>query len=291
MNSFSISQLGQFSGVKPHTIRMWEQRYQALRPIRSRGNTRYYDDSQLRRLLNIVSLLESNFKISQLGAMPDQELFSLSKKIYEDTSSAPEEYFISQLISAGMDYDEPAFDKLFSHCLLRFGLKITYTKVLYPMMVRLGLLWSTDVLPPANEHFISNILRQKLFTSIDSLPPCTQEINSWVLFLPENEFHEIGLLMANYLLRNSGKKTFYLGANVPLPSVIQAASETKAENLLFFLTHQDHPENIQDYIENLQEKYQGKKIYLSGNKKMLEQIKNQKNILKLQSIEDLENQL
>ncbi|HET8753334.1 MAG TPA: MerR family transcriptional regulator, partial [Salinimicrobium sp.] len=273
------------------TIRMWEQRYNALRPIRSQGNTRYYDDSQLRRLLNIVSLLESNFKISQLGPMKDEELFSLSKKLQENTSAAPEEYFISQLISAGMEYDEPAFDKLFSHCLLRYGLKITYTKVLYPLLLRLGLLWSTNVLPPANEHFISNILRQKLFTSIDSLPACNQSEPGWLLFLPENEFHEIGLLFANYLLRSSGKKTIYLGSNVPLSSVLNAVSDSKFENLLFFLTHHDNPENVQDYLDKLKKEARGKNIYLAANKNLLNEIKTGKNILKLPDIEALENQL
>lgn len=291
MNSLSISQLSEFSGVKQHTIRMWEQRYNALKPSRSEGNTRRYDGFQLRRLLNLVSLTESDYKISELGSLPDEKLYGLLKKVQQESSPIPTDYFVSQLIVAGMEYDEPAFDKLFSHCLLRYGLKDAYTKIIYPMLSRMGLLWTTNSLPPANEHFISNIVRQKLYVSIDALPPSTQDALPWVLFLPENEFHDIGLLMANYLLRISDKKTIYLGDNVPIQSVSQAVQETKAAHLLLFLTHNYFPQKIKSYVEEIKKTNPGKRIYISGNSKILNSIEAEKSIIKLGSVEDLEKQI
>lgn len=292
MNQFSISQLAQFSGIKPHTIRMWEQRYNALQPNRSEGNTRYYDNSQLRRLLNIVSLMEGDHKVSELCSMTDKKLYKLVGE-FQNIPNVNElnEYLISQLIAAGMSYDEAYFDKTFSHCFLKYGIKDTYSKVIYPMLVRIGLMWASDSLPPAHEHFISNLIRQKLFTAIDSLPPAKSAFDSWLLFLPENEFHEIGLLFAHYLIRFSGKKVIYLGSNVPLQSLLIAVKDTSPANLLLFFIRADLPENFQEYLDKLGVHISSKKIFVSGTKKVTDQLKAEKKIHFLNSVEDLEQQL
>ena len=293
MNLFSISQLQQFSGIKAHTIRIWELRYNALQPSRSDGNTRYYDNSQLRRLLNIVSLLQSDYKVSELCSMPDKKLFNLLEEQLQNIPIANEadEYFISQLIAAGMGYDEAHFEKIFSTCLLRFGIRDTYIKVISPMMIRIGLLWSKGSIPPAQEHFISNIIRQKLFSAIDSLPPATTVKDSWLLFLPENEFHEIGLLFACYLIRLSGKKVIYLGANVPLDSLDATVKETSSAHLLLFLVHHNNPENTQKYFDILHKCSGNAKIHLSGNPKLISQLKTGKVIDWIQSVDGLKKQL
>lgn len=266
MELFSISQLARFSGIKPHTIRIWEQRYNALQPNRTEGNTRYYDNDQLRRLLNIVSLMETDHKVSELCRMPDKKLFKLITELLHTRVSADEtdEYAISQLIAAGMSYDEPHFEKIFSHSVLRHGIKEAYVKIIYPMVERIGLLWAGDTIPPAQEHFISNIIRQKLFTAIDALPPPKSSSAAWILFLPENEFHEIGLLMANYMIRSSGRKVIYLGSDVPVQSLISAVADTVPQNLLLFLVHHDLPSEMEDYLNELGATFTNKKIYAAG---------------------------
>lgn len=292
MNLFSISQLAQFSGVKPHTIRIWEQRYNALKPNRSEGNTRYYDNSQLRRLLNIVTLIESGHKVSELGSLSDEELSELLGKAKNlDTHSEPTEYFISQLIAAGTSYDEASFEKSFSHCLLRFGMKDAYIKVLYPMLGRIGMLWASDKLAPAHEHFISNLVRQKLFTAIDYLPAPNSESDSWLLFLPENEYHEIGLLFAYYMIRLSGRKATYLGSNVPLKSLMSAVNDTKPDNLLFFLVHNDFPDQIQTLLDKLRSGLIKEKIFLTGNPKLISQLQTNQEVRWLKTVEDLKQLL
>ena len=292
MNLFTISQLAQFSGIKAHTIRIWEQRYNALKPSRSEGNTRYYDNDQLRRLLNIVSLMESDYKVSELCAMPDKKLFKLLAELQNKTASGnPNEYFISQLIAAGMSYDEPYFEKIFSHCLLRYGMKNTYVNVMYPTLMRIGLMWSTDALPPAHEHYISNILRQKLFTAIDSLPPAKYETGSWLLFLPENEFHEIGLLMSHYLIRLSGRRSFYLGGNLPIESLVGAVKDLSPENMLLFLVHYDAPENANEYLGQLSNHFPRQKIFVAASQRLVKQLKARDKIFTLETIEDLDKNL
>lgn len=283
MNSFSISQLEQFSGIKAHTIRVWEQRYNALTPDRSEGNTRYYDNTQLRRLLNIVSLLSLDYKVSELCAKTDTELYKLLDKTYNTppTADAVNEYHISRLIAAGMNFDEGSFDKIFSHCILKMGFKQTYNDVIYPMLVRVGLLWTTDRITPAYEHFISNLVRQKMFTAIDSLPPASVTAQRWVLFLPENEFHEIGLLFAHYLLRESGRKVIYLGSNIPLDTLKHVANETQSSHLMSFLVHRQTPEAIHTYMNDLKSFFPKNSIYIAAGNKLLEEVPAIKNIQKI----------
>jgi len=291
LNLFSISQLSQFSGIKAHTIRMWEQRYNALKPNRSEGNTRYYDNLQLRRLLNIVSLMDSGYKVSELGVMSDKKLFALLEEQHANVNSNdPEDFYISQLIAAGMSYDEQHFEKIFSHCLLRFGLKNAYIHVLYPLLSRIGLMWTSNLIPPAQEHFISNIIRQKLFTAIDSLPPPAPTAETWLLFLPENEFHEIGLLFAHYVVRLSGRKSIYLGANLPLDSLNNAIKDIKPDKLLLFLVRHNLPEESQEFLDTLRTFSPIKIIYLVGSKNLVGSLKTGK-IQWLQSVDDLDRVL
>ncbi|MDQ2719268.1 MAG: MerR family transcriptional regulator [Bacteroidota bacterium] len=291
MDLFTISELARFSGIKPHNIRMWERRYNALNPARSEGNTRYYSNSHLRRLLNIVSLMDSEYKVSELCLMPDDKLFKLVSKLQADTTFEGEKYFVSQLITAGINFDELHFEKIFSHSLLRFGMKDAYIKVVYPMLIRIGLMWSDDTIPTAQEHFISNLMRQKLFSAIDSLPPARPDGETWILFLPEDEFHEIGLLFAHYLIRLSGRKVFYLGSNVPVQSLVGAVKNTSASNLLFFLVHNDSKEELNKYLNELNSHFTSKKIFVAGKSHFLNQLKKKKNIYWLNSVEDLEQQL
>jgi len=287
MDSFSISELEQYSGIKSHTIRIWEKRYQALSPNRSSGNTRQYDSRQLKRLLNISGLLDSGYRVSELCTMSDEVLRSLSSKMLVAKTPAPTEYFISQLISAALTYDESQFVNIFSHCLLRYGMRDTYTQVLYPALNRIGLMWLNDTLSTANEHFISNLIRQKLFTAIDSLPPAKPGSPLWILFLPENEFHEIGLLLAYYLIRLSGQRVIYLGGNVPKSSVRSAVKDLKPDNLLLSFVHHDLVLNIQNYIDRLRKDSPVNKIFVAANPELFYQLKPGKKIQFLGSAEEL----
>lgn len=292
MNRFSISQIAQFSGIKPHTIRIWEKRYHALEPNRTEGNTRYYSGSQLRRLLNITALMQHKYKVSDLCSASDEELFTIVKKhnSCKDRNNSYD-YFVSQLIAAGINYEEYSFNKLFSHCLLRFGMKETYIKILNPLMIRLGLMWSTDRLPPAQEHFISNLVQAKIQVATDSLPPGNPDSETWILFLPEDEHHEISLLFANWLIRSYGKKTIYLGSGVPLPTLITAVNDTKPNNLLLFFVHYNLPENAQNYLNKLALQFGDKHIYIAGNRKLVNELSFDKNLHLLKTIKELERNL
>ena len=158
------------------------------------------------------------------------------------------------------------------------------------MLSRIGILWSTDHLAAAHEHFIVKLLRQKLFTAINSLPPPTSSPDTWLLLLPENEFHEIGLLLGNYLIRLSGRKVIYLGTNVPFESITVAVQQTKPDNLLLFIVHNELPEGLKSYCNQLVKIFNGQ-IYLAVNKKLITHLKTIKKIQLLQNIQSLEQKL
>lgn len=288
MNSFSISQLSQFSGIKAHTIRIWEQRYNALNPQRSEGNTRYYSDKQLSRLLNIVSLMETGHKVSALGVLSDEELYRLVRISLLESHKSVNDYYISQLLSAGMSYDHIYFSEVFSKSVEALGLRETYISVILPLMNRLGLMYTADMLPVENEHFISNIIRQKLSAIIETTKMPENDSESWLLFLPENEFHEISLLFAHFIIRNNGGKVIYLGSDVPLDSLLSAINDINPDNLLMFLVHYDRTDHIQEQITKINTYFKGKKFYVAGNHKLISGLNLSDKAEYLQSVESLE---
>lgn len=290
MNSFTISQLQEYSGIKAHTIRVWEQRYNALSPSRTDGNTRFYNGDQLRRLLNITSLLTKNLKISYLAGLEDSALNQLIDEhfLIEDNHIGDAELFISQLLSATFDFDEARFEKLFSNCILRFGLKDTYLNVLHPTLLRLGLLWSKDSLPPAHEHFIVNLIRKKILSAIAALPPAVSNDNSWVLYLPEDEFHDTGLLMAYFLIRSTGKKVYYLGANVPLDSLKQSMEIIKPTSALGFLVGKKNKNKTLTLINRLSKDLQSINFVYACNWEKTDKTGDIENFHKISSIVELE---
>ena len=159
------------------------------------------------------------------------------------------------------------------------------------MLVRVGLMWAADDVPPANEHFISGMVRQKLLSATDALPPPKTFADKWLLFLPENEFHDIGLLFANYLLRVAGKKVIYLGADVPRSSLIDAVKSIEPRYLLLFLVHRDSPDIIQRYLAGLVKIINADKIFAAGHEQLLNVLKPSKKIQFLRNVDDLETEL
>ena len=271
---YSISDLEQLSGISVHNIRIWERRYNALQPSRTAGNTRYYDDEQLKRLLNIAGLYFAGHKISKACAMSKEETNSFLQQEISDTISHENEYeyFITQIIHHGMEYREHEVNKLITHSFGRNGVLATYKFIMYPLLVRLGLMWRKDSLCPSQEHFLSSVFRQKLYAAIDQSPASEESSEKWLLFLPEDEDHDIGLLLANYLLRAAGKKVIHLGAKVPFSALENTIGFTKPDKLLFFMTRVRPIDDAQKYLNELMEKFDGQEIYFSGNPRILDEL-------------------
>lgn len=239
MGQYSIKELEKLSGIKAHTIRIWEQRYNLLDPKRTETNIRYYDDEQLKYLLNVVLLLKNGFRISQVSTFGPDRLVREIKDIHGRKLSAGPgwgEAGISAFIQAMVDFDEAAFDFVYSTNQKEHGTAQTITGLVYPFLQRIGVMWTTGEINPAHEHFICNLIRQKLIAAIDGLP--SPPVGPpFLLCLPDGEYHETGLLMAHYFLKKEGRKTIYLGQSLPHKCIGDVVKSMKPRYVLSFLTN------------------------------------------------------
>jgi MerR family transcriptional regulator, light-induced transcriptional regulator len=287
--TYSIADLEQLSGIHSHTIRIWEQRYHALSPSRSQGNTRLYDDQQLIKLLNIVSLNKSGLKISKICSLSDLEIDELlDQKFFHPADNKQDEYYVSQLIKYGLSFDESSFNHLVDQGIDEFGLSDCYRKIIYPLLLRLGLMWRKGDICPAHEHFLSNIIRQKIFAHIDNLPLTKHSGQSWLLFLPEDEDHDIGLLLAGYMLRMHHHHVIFLGSKVPLDSIKRVFSSLNVGHVLLFMVKSRLASAAQQYIDQLSEICLTAKIHLAGNSQIIGKLKHIDHINWIKALDEFE---
>jgi len=290
--TYTISDLEQLSGIHSHTIRIWEQRYNALKPQRSQGNTRLYDDNQLKRLLNIVSLNQSGLKISKICSLTDEAVEELLDQKYSYRSDDElAEFYITRLIKYGLDFNDAAFTNLINDCVEVLGVADTYRRVTYPLLIRLGLMWRKDEICPAHEHFISSLIRQKLFSEINNTESASDSGKTWLLFLPEDEDHDIGLIFANYMLRLNHQKVIYLGSKVPLDSIEEVISSINVDHVLLFMVRARLEAGAQKYITQLSEVCKSAKIHLAGNSLVIEKLKNIDHINWFKTLEEFEKSI
>ncbi len=287
---YSIHQLEQFSGIKAHTIRIWEKRYNALNPQRTDGNTRFYDNAQLKRLLNIVGLLQNKNKVSELCILPDntlEKMVSCEMNTFRNATKSTN-FYISQIIAAAINFDEETIDRILSKSIKVYGVKKTYARIIYSLFVQTGMMWRANDLRLPHEHFITNVVRKKIVGALERLPKSKSDADKWVLFLPENEFHEIGLLMANYILQELGQRVIYLGANVPIDSVIDTVRFSEAGYVMFFLVHNDTTESVQKFLNELYTALPNTQISIAGRVELIGRVSLFKNMQWIQSPDGLE---
>jgi DNA-binding transcriptional MerR regulator len=272
---YSIKDLETLSGIKAHTIRMWEKRYGLLEPNRTDTNIRLYGDNELKHLLNVSLLLGMGYKISKISAMSRKIIAEEIQSNFEKKQPIENlavENKVNSLIVSMIDLDEYKFNQIYSRSIEKRGLEDTFIQVIYPFLARVGILWGINEVNPAEEHFISNLIRQKLITSTDALPLPKADNPSFMLFLPENELHELGLLLSNYIIRKAGLPTFYLGQNVPLPDALTIAERIKPNYIVLFFVTALSRDEIPEYLESIQMNFKNTQIMVSGASYLFEQI-------------------
>ncbi|MFZ4402018.1 MAG: MerR family transcriptional regulator [Bacteroidales bacterium] len=215
MIQYSIKDLDKLTGIKAHTIRIWEKRYDIVNPHRTSTNIRFYTDMDLKKLMNVASLVRLGVKISTLSGLSYEELNERINEMHHLPNES--NTHIDQLIVAMTDLDDKRFNIIISNATLEKGFENTIIEVIFPFMERLGLLWQTGNINTAHERFVMNILRQKLIVAIDGLYfQANKNSKLFVMFLPKDEFHEIELLFFRYIIRKNGHKIVYLGQSIPL---------------------------------------------------------------------------
>ena len=286
MSSYSIRDLEQLSGIKAHTLRIWEQRYNIIAPKRTDTNIRLYDDQDLKLVLNISLLKEHGYKISEISKMAPEEMNSEVVTISDRTLSYPDQ--IHALTISMIDLDEERFEKIISTNILKFGFENTMIHIIYPFLSRIGTLWVTGSVGPAQEHFISNLIRQKIIVAIDGqVVKQTPDSRKFLLFLPEGELHEMGLLFANYMIRARGHKVIYLGQSLPFNEIEFAYKLHTPDYIFTAITSVPSSNDVQPYVDKLATRFPDATLLLTGYQIVGQDIQAAPNTVIINKVEDL----
>ena len=225
-DTFTIQDFEILTGIKAHTIRIWEKRYNLLSPSRINRNVRVYSLSDLQKILNISLLYKNNYKISKIAKLSDDLLSKEAKTVA--LSDFSNNYEINSLLLCMYTFDDNLFQNTYLKLLEKHSFIEIFSDTYIPLLNHLGLLWQTDSIKPAHEHFISNLIYQKIALNISALPnkeTSNEPVN--VLFLPFGEIHDLGLFFLNYYLKLKGKKTVYLGKSIPFDNLFYVNSQIK----------------------------------------------------------------
>lgn len=291
MNRFTIKDVETLTGIKAHTLRIWESRYDFLKPRRTETNIRYYNNEDLKLLLNFSLLNKEGIKISKLKNLTAEEITRLVEE--KNHSSNDISFQVHALVSHMISLDKVAFEKIISLAFIDKGVVPTMIELIFPFLKHVGLLWQSGTLNPAYEHLITNIIRNKLIIAIDSISH-SQPIKNpkkFLLFLPENEVHEIGLLFGKYVIRSRGHQTLYLGANTPhqhLQPIIEVFQPDYIFTSITYITNRNHIKQLFDFLSK---SFLKTKILVTGHAFLNLKTITHKNILKITSVEDLQTHL
>jgi len=265
IDTYSIAQVEALTGIHAPTLRMWEKRYQFIQPHRTDTNIRYYSGEQLKQLLNVSVLIDAGYKISKISRMQEQDLLETSSRIQEDALTDHAE--IKAMVISMLEFSEEKFEEIFRISTIRRGLLETITKIIYPFMQQVGILWGTNKLIPAQEHFVSNLIRKKIFSAIDLITEPVRTDKTVVLFLPEKEEHELSLLLAYFIFKNAGWRTLYLGVNVPLENIQQIEADLSPDFLFTSLVISPDNDPLRQFKRILS--HVATPLLVTGNPRML----------------------
>lgn len=283
--AFTIKELESLTGIKAHTIRIWEQRYQFLKPSRTPTNIRSYSNEELKTLLSVALLNKYGYKISKIDSMlPEQrslEILSLNE------GKAIQEKIVNEMIGSMIDLDAGQFECIIDKEIKRKGITTTTVTLIFQFLNRVGILWQTDRINPAHEHIVSNIIRQKIIAAIEELPANYNKKSLVVLFLPENEYHEIGLLYVYFLMKEQGIPIIYLGSNVPLKEIKYVADIKQPTHFYLHLTSIPPRLNFEKFLASLSTQNKTCKILLSGFVTNSTSVKHLKNVHPLKSLTEV----
>lgn len=279
---YSIKDLENLSSIKAHTIRIWEKRYSIIEPMRTKTNIRFYTDNDLKKIMNISILVKNGLKISKIAKLSNQEISEKAFIFLHDPNNIDAQ--IKNLSISMIELDERKFESILNKSIFNVGFENTVLTLIYPFLEYIGNLWLTGAINPGQEHFITNLIRQKMIVAIDNSEQTSNSHSKrFTLFLPENENHELGLLFYSYVLKSRGHEVLYLGQSTPVDSIIESEEIWPAD--FYLLSASTTFTNIEfyDYLTNLSSRLKEKSIIATGylineiNKKLPQNISCYKN--------------
>ncbi|HAI77271.1 MAG TPA: helix-turn-helix-type transcriptional regulator [Microscillaceae bacterium] len=286
MSFYSIKDLEHLSGIKAHTLRIWEQRYNLVSPKRTDTNIRYYDDVDLKLILNVSLLKDNGFKISNIAKMSVEQMKTEVINITEKSSKYADQ--IQALTLAMIELDEERFEKVVSTNTLQIGFEKTMIHVIYPFLTKIGYLWQTGAISPSQEHFISHLIRQKIIVAMDGqVVTPTPQSKKFMLYLPEGELHEIALLFAAYLAKSRNHKVVYLGQSLPFEDLREAYNIHKPDFVMTIITSVPNYDEVEAYVKKLSKAFEESKVVLSGYQVVAQDLDTDENVFIVKKIQDL----
>ncbi len=259
---YSIKDLEMLSGVKAHTIRIWEKRYHLLRPHRTDTNIRFYSDSELRRLMNVAALIRRGFKISKIAGKSDAELRNLV--LLQVDSAGPGDWDVyTQMVDRMLHFDGASFSGLLNNLIVRFGFGEAVVRFIFPFMQKIGLLWQVGTIAPAQEHFVSHLVRSKFFAELEK-PSTTQNGKAILFFVHENEMHDLSLLFYAIVAKELGFYPIYLGQNVPVDDLENLKDLASVQYLFTVFTHSIGKPELEQLLQRISQILPEKPCFVAG---------------------------
>ena len=287
MTKYSIDQFSQITGITKFVLRTWENRYGFLKAQRTDTKIRFYTDELLVRALNCNYLLENGYKISVISKLSHEEITDKVDEIKNNSDdNSTESYYIVKLIKSALDFDPNLFNDTYERGVKELGILEFYKKVLLVAFSKIGIFWLTNRIAPSQEHFLSELVKQKIGAAADLASNEKTKKSTWLLFLPENEFHEIGLIFAKFLLIKNGFEVVYLGANVPYGSLMELAEKKHIDNVLFFSISNTSKSNLDFTVNYLNKSFPKSKHFIVANSLDINFLTKDHNITILENLDD-----
>jgi MerR family transcriptional regulator, light-induced transcriptional regulator len=285
MAIYSIKDLEKLSGIKAHTLRIWEQRYSIIIPKRTKTNIRYYTDTDLRAILNVALLNKNGYKISKISELSAEEISekvaSISEKNFEHDTQ------LDALTISMIEMDEYKFDRIISTNIQQLGFEKTMMEVIHPFLDKLGLLWLTGSIHPVQENFMAYLIRQKIIVAIDNLPLTVgRHVKKYLLYLPEGETQELSLLFMHYLLKSRQNQVIYIGQNMSIDDLRDVYQIHKPDYMYTMITETFTRQPVARYIDLISNTFPASKILLSGYQIVSQKVESASNVLVLKSIQE-----
>jgi len=270
MNKYSIDNFSKITGLNKILIRTWENRYSFVNPHRTSTNIRYYDDKMIVKALRYSVLVDAGFKISVLTKLAPEQIDSLiNNTLKNNDKTNKNSLYISQIIESSISYNQLLFHNTYEKCIKDIGIIECYQHVLLQALNRIGILWMNDEISPTQEHFLSELIRTKICKEIEKTGFKKLPKENWVLFLPKNELHDIGILFAYLVLKMNGHNVVYLGQNLPHSLLLSLKDKNKIDNILFFIVSNISKLDLKEITNFLKTNFSESKIHAIINKNLL----------------------
>src|SRR5687767_4861727 len=262
MHYFYIRDIENLCGIKAQTLRIWEVRYRIFLPKRKESNHRLYDNEDLKQLLRIAYLYRQGWKISRLAQLNPQQILEQVMMTAEEKKTGS--FYITQLLEKAIDFDQSGFSRLLDTTIEALGFERCMVEVCYPLLQKIGILWMTSHVIPAQEHFCSYLIQHKIIAVTDQLPLPESAAPEILLFCPHGEYHELPVFFIHYLFRKNGWNSFYIGTSVSMDLLQQFVAGKQADYLFLHLITNFTGSTADDYLEQLCRAFPGKTIVASG---------------------------